>query len=135
VGGATVDGLRALGVRIALDDFGTGYSSLSYMRSLPLHELKIAKEFVDAVTLTPDDEAFVRLIVELARLRGLSVVAEGIETPEQLAVLRALGCDRGQGYLFARPLPASSPVLDAALLAAAGRGGDLVARPLERLIA
>jgi EAL domain-containing protein (putative c-di-GMP-specific phosphodiesterase class I) len=130
LGGAALDGLRTLGVRIALDDFGTGYSSLSYMRSLPLHELKIAKEFVDAVTLTPDDEAFVRLIVELARVRGLSVVAEGIETAEQLAVLRALGCDRGQGYLFARPLAAGSPDLEAALVEAAGRGDDRVVRPV-----
>jgi diguanylate cyclase (GGDEF)-like protein len=89
-GGATLDGLRALGVRLALDDFGTGYSSLSYMRSLPLYSLKIAKEFIDGMTSADEDEAFVRLIVEIARLRGLSVVAEGIETAEQLDRLRAL---------------------------------------------
>jgi diguanylate cyclase (GGDEF)-like protein len=110
-GGATLDGLRALGIRLALDDFGTGYSSLSYMRALPLQSLKIAKEFIDGMTSADEDEAFVRLIVELARLRGLSVVAEGIETQEQLDALRALGCDRGQGYLFARPLDANDPAL------------------------
>jgi diguanylate cyclase (GGDEF)-like protein len=110
-GGATLDGLRALGIRLALDDFGTGYSSLSYMRALPLQSLKIAKEFIDGMTSADEDEAFVRLIVELARLRGLSVVAEGIETQAQLDALRALGCDRGQGYLFARPLDANDPAL------------------------
>jgi EAL domain-containing protein (putative c-di-GMP-specific phosphodiesterase class I) len=67
------------------------------MRSLPLDSLKIAKEFIDGMTSTPDDEALVRLIVELARLRGLRVVAEGIETADQLDALRALHCDRGQG--------------------------------------
>jgi diguanylate cyclase (GGDEF)-like protein len=114
-GGATLDGLRALGLRLALDDFGTGYSSLSYMRALPLESLKIAKEFIDGMTSADEDEAFVRVIVELARLRGLSVVAEGIETQEQLDTLRALGCDRGQGYLFARPLDADDPDLVQAL--------------------
>jgi EAL domain-containing protein (putative c-di-GMP-specific phosphodiesterase class I) len=114
-GGATLDGLRAIGVQLALDDFGTGYSSLSYMRSLPLHSLKIAKEFIDGMTTTPDDEAFVRLIVELARIRGLRVVAEGIENAEQLRALRALGCDRGQGYHFSRPLHAHDPRLVRAL--------------------
>jgi EAL domain-containing protein (putative c-di-GMP-specific phosphodiesterase class I) len=117
-GGATLEGLRALGLRLALDDFGTGYSSLSYMRSLPLQSLKIAKEFIDGMTSTDDDETFVRLIVELARVRGLSVVAEGIETQEQLDALCALGCDRGQGYYFARPLSADDPALIEALGAA-----------------
>jgi diguanylate cyclase (GGDEF)-like protein len=114
-GGETLAGLRALGVQLALDDFGTGYSSLSYMRSLPLHSLKIAKEFIDGMTSTPDDEAFVRLIVELARIRGLRVVAEGIETVEQLDALRTLGCDCGQGYYFSRPQPAHDPQLMRAL--------------------
>jgi EAL domain-containing protein (putative c-di-GMP-specific phosphodiesterase class I) len=110
-GGATLDALRALGVRLALDDFGTGYSSLSYMRSLPLYSLKIAKEFIDGMVSEGEDEAFVRLIVEIARLRGLSVVAEGIETAEQLDCLRVLDCDKGQGYHFARPLDADDPQL------------------------
>jgi diguanylate cyclase (GGDEF)-like protein len=123
-GGATLAALRALGVRLALDDFGTGYSSLSYLRSLPLQSLKIAKEFIDGMTSTDDDAAFVRLIVELARVRGLSVVAEGIETHEQLAALRALGCDRGQGYYFARPLEGDDPQL----LDAAGAAQPLIRR-------
>jgi EAL domain-containing protein (putative c-di-GMP-specific phosphodiesterase class I) len=119
-GAATLNGLKGLGVHLALDDFGTGYSSLSYMRALPLDSLKIAKEFIDGMTSAADDAAFVRLIVELARMRGLRVVAEGIETAEQLAALRAVGCDLGQGYHFARPLHADDPRLAAALgLAAA----------------
>ena len=103
-GGAVLDALRALGVQLALDDFGTGYSSLSYMRSLPLNTLKIAKEFIDGLANSSEDRAFVRLIIELARMRGLRVVAEGIEDAEQLNILRALGCDAGQGFYFARPL-------------------------------
>jgi diguanylate cyclase (GGDEF)-like protein len=114
-GAATLHALKALGLQLALDDFGTGYSSLSYMRALPLDSLKIAKEFIDGMTTAADDAAFVRLIVELARVRGLRVVAEGIETADQLAALRALGCDRGQGYHFARPLEPADPKLTAAL--------------------
>jgi diguanylate cyclase (GGDEF)-like protein len=110
-GGATLNALRGLGIQLALDDFGTGYSSLSYLRSLPLNSLKIAKEFVDGMTRTDDDATFVRLIVELARLRGLRVVAEGIETAEQLTALRAIGCDQGQGYYFSRPLDPDDPNL------------------------
>jgi EAL domain-containing protein (putative c-di-GMP-specific phosphodiesterase class I) len=114
-GGATLDGLRGLGLGLALDDFGTGYSSLSYMRSLPLNTLKIAREFIDGLTRAEDDEAFVRLIVELARVRGLSVVAEGIETADQLMALRALGCQQGQGYYFSRPVAADDPTLTTAM--------------------
>jgi EAL domain-containing protein (putative c-di-GMP-specific phosphodiesterase class I) len=114
-GGATLAALRGLGVHLALDDFGTGYSSLSYLRALPLTSLKVAREFVDGIARDADDAAFVRLIVELARLRGLRVVAEGIETAEQLALLRDFGCDRGQGYHFARPLDPEDPFLLTAL--------------------
>jgi EAL domain-containing protein (putative c-di-GMP-specific phosphodiesterase class I) len=114
-GGATLDGLRELGVRLALDDFGTGYSSLSYLRSLPLSYLKIAKEFVDGLAQSEEDLAFVRLIIELARMRELQVIAEGIEDAEQLNILRSLGCDHGQGYYFAKPLDADDPDLLAAL--------------------
>jgi EAL domain-containing protein (putative c-di-GMP-specific phosphodiesterase class I) len=114
-GGATLDALRDLGVRLALDDFGTGYSSLSYLRSLPLTYLKIAKEFVDGLAQSEEDLAFVRLIVELARMRDLQVIAEGIEDAEQLNILRSLGCDHGQGYYFAKPLDADDPDLLAAL--------------------
>jgi EAL domain-containing protein (putative c-di-GMP-specific phosphodiesterase class I) len=114
-GGATLDGLRELGVRLALDDFGTGYSSLSYLRTLPLSYLKIAKEFVDGLAQSEEDLAFVRLIIELARMRELQVIAEGIEDAEQLNILRSLGCDHCQGYYFAKPLDADDPDLLAAL--------------------
>ncbi|HWT93642.1 MAG TPA: EAL domain-containing protein [Solirubrobacteraceae bacterium] len=91
---------RALGVRVAIDDFGTGWSSLAYLRRLPVDVLKIDRSF-----LTGDEPALVEAIVGLARTLGLRTVAEGIEERAQLDLLRALGCDHGQGYLFARPLP------------------------------
>jgi len=110
-GPATLHALRELGVQVGLDDFGTGYSSLSYLRSLPLDCLKIAREFVDDMTESEEEAAFVRLIVGLASTIGLRVVAEGIETPEQLARLRELGCELGQGYYFSPPLAAFEPRL------------------------
>ena len=85
-------------MRLALDDFGTGYSSLSYLRSFPLDILKIAKPFVDGVTGRREERSFVRLIVELASTLGLEVVAEGIESADQLEALREMGCDLGQGF-------------------------------------
>jgi diguanylate cyclase (GGDEF)-like protein len=116
-GAMMLNGLRDLGVRLALDDFGTGYSSLSYLRTLPLDVLKIAKQFVDGIAIDEADTAFVRLIIELAGTIGLTVVAEGIESAEQLAVLAQLGCDRGQGFYYARPLAD-----ELSWLAEAGRG-------------
>jgi EAL domain-containing protein (putative c-di-GMP-specific phosphodiesterase class I) len=103
-GSAQLNRLRDHGVRLALDDFGTGFSSLRYLRSLPLDILKIAKEFIDGVARDDEDATFVRLIIELAAMRGLDVVAEGIETAAQLDRLRALRCRLGQGFHFARPL-------------------------------
>jgi EAL domain-containing protein (putative c-di-GMP-specific phosphodiesterase class I) len=97
--------LRELGIRIALDDFGTGYSSLSYLHSLPLDALKIAREFVEGLTGAGREASFVGMIVELARTLELQVIAEGIETPAQLAALRAVNAELGQGYLFGRPSP------------------------------
>ena len=101
---ATLRELHEVGVRLALDDFGTGYSSLSYLRSFPLDVLKIAKPFVDGVTGRREERSFVRLIVELAGTLGLEVVAEGIESEAQLAVLREMGCDLGQGFHLSPPL-------------------------------
>jgi EAL domain-containing protein (putative c-di-GMP-specific phosphodiesterase class I) len=101
---ATLRELHETGVRLALDDFGTGYSSLSYLRSFPLDVLKIAKPFVDGVTGRREERSFVRMIIELARTLGLEVVAEGIETAEQLDVLRDMGCDLGQGFYLSPPL-------------------------------
>ncbi len=97
--------LKALGVRIAIDDFGTGHSSLQYLQQLPLDTLKIPKPFIDELD-TPDGEGVLaRAILELGRSFDLHVIAEGIETERQRTRLRELGCTRGQGFLFARPLP------------------------------
>jgi EAL domain-containing protein (putative c-di-GMP-specific phosphodiesterase class I) len=97
--------LRALGVRTALDDFGTGFSSLAYLQELPLDVLKIDQKFVrDAGHGPGPGVAFARAIVSLGAALGLHTVAEGIETPGQRDALAGMGCDLGQGYLFARPL-------------------------------
>lgn len=98
--------LRALGIGLSVDDFGTGYSSLQYLRRFPLESLKIAKTFVDGVAGASHDAAVARAVVELGGTFQLNVVAEGVETIEQHAQLLMLGCDYGQGYLFARPAPA-----------------------------
>lgn len=100
--------LKKCGIRLAIDDFGTGYSSLSYLRSLPVDELKIDKSFVIAMTEEGGDEVIVRSTIDLAHTLGLSVVAEGVEAAEHLAVLRRLGCDVAQGYHIARPLGADA---------------------------
>lgn len=96
--------LGALGVTIAVDDFGTGYSSLSYLRKLPVHSLKIDKLFIDDVAEQRDSQSIVAAVIEMAHLLGLQVTAEGVEQAEQLNVLRHLGCDSLQGFLFFRPL-------------------------------
>ena len=99
--------LRELGVKIALDDFGTGYSSLSYLHSLPLDTLKIAKPFIDGLTSGRRESSFVGMIVDLARTLELEVIAEGIETADQLAALRELKAGLGQGYFLGRPTGAA----------------------------
>jgi EAL domain-containing protein (putative c-di-GMP-specific phosphodiesterase class I) len=101
-----LEGLRALGISISMDDFGTGYSSLSYLHSFPIDVLKIDRSFVGRISEGDQPLQIVRTIIELARVLKIDVVAEGIETSEQYQVLRELGCGFGQGYLFARPLPA-----------------------------
>jgi len=98
--------LKALGVRLGIDDFGTGYSSLRYLQRFPVDVLKIDKSFVDGVDRDDHDAALVRTIVALGDMLGLSTVAEGIERGTQRDLLRAIGCRRGQGYFFARPLDA-----------------------------
>ncbi len=99
--------LRALGVKLVLDDFGTGYSSLSYLKHLPLDTIKIDRSFVAELTGDDANLPIVRAVISLAHGLGIDVVAEGIETKAQLAWLRELECDRGQGYLYSRPLPAA----------------------------
>ena len=103
----TVRRLRSLGVRIALDDFGTGYSSLSHLRKFPIDRIKIDRSFVSSLESNADDRSLVGSILVLARELGKDVVAEGVETAEQLAILAKLGCPKAQGYYFSRPLPAA----------------------------
>jgi diguanylate cyclase (GGDEF)-like protein len=103
---ARLDALKSLGVRLAIDDFGTGYSSLRYLRRFPLDVLKMAKPFVDGLAAGTRDDALAGAIVDLGANLGLDVIAEGIEVGEQADRLGALGCGYGQGYHFARPLPA-----------------------------
>jgi diguanylate cyclase (GGDEF)-like protein/PAS domain S-box-containing protein len=103
---ATLRALKSLGVHIAIDDFGTGYSSLSYLRRFPVDTLKIDRSFVHGLGQDEQNAAIVRSIVALASALRLSVIGEGIENPAERAELRALGCDLGQGYLFARPMAA-----------------------------
>ena len=99
----TLLSLRALGVRVMVDDFGTGYSSLSYLEQFPLSGVKIDRSFVTRLNASQRGGAIIRAIVHLSRELGLEVVAEGVETVEQCAALRALGVDTLQGYLFGRP--------------------------------
>lgn len=100
--------LARLGVHISIDDFGTGYSSLSHLRQLPAEELKIDRSFVFDLAASSDARAVVDAVIRLAHALGLKVVAEGVETEQQYELLRSLGCDELQGFLFAKPMPARS---------------------------
>ncbi|MFN8077724.1 MAG: bifunctional diguanylate cyclase/phosphodiesterase [Kineosporiaceae bacterium] len=100
----TLERLRGWGVRLSIDDFGTGYSSLSYLRRFPVDEVKIDRSFVADVTQWESERELVRAVVDLGRALRLDVVAEGVETPEQLQALRAMGCERAQGFLWAEPV-------------------------------
>jgi EAL domain-containing protein (putative c-di-GMP-specific phosphodiesterase class I) len=98
--------LKAIGVRLAIDDFGTGYSSLSYLRELPIDVVKLDKSFVDGIAVSEQRLALAEGIVQIARTLRLEVVAEGIESEVQRDLLIAMGCQFGQGYLLAMPMPA-----------------------------
>ena len=137
--------LRTLGVRFSLDDFGTGYSSLSYLRRFRFDQIKIDKSFLRDGSDRPDGEAILHAIGGLGRTLGIETVAEGIETPAELAVVRAAGCVYGQGYLFGKPMPPqdlAARLLDQGTseLSTGPDGeidahGDLVMRPVREAIA
>ena len=102
---ASLQAIRAMGVIVAIDDFGTGFSSLSYLAKLPVDTLKIDRSFVIDMTASREGLALVSTIINLAHSLKLKVVAEGVETEEQSRLLRLLGCDEMQGFLFSKPVP------------------------------
>jgi predicted signal transduction protein with EAL and GGDEF domain len=125
--------LRRRGMTIAIDDFGTGYSSLGYLRQFPCDRIKIAQEFVSGLTSTSESAAIVKATIGLGQALGMVVIAEGVESREQLDLLRAWGCDEVQGYYFSRPIAPEEVV---ALVANGGtiRGKDTIPDPSEVLL-
>ena len=104
----TLADLKSLGVKLSIDDFGTGFSSLGRLKNFPIDELKVDQGFVKGLGTDQQDTALVHAIVAMAHALNLSVTAEGVENETQLAHLRSLGCQRGQGFYLARPMPASA---------------------------
>ncbi len=103
---AALDHIHDLGIQISVDDFGTGYSSLSYLKRLPLDKLKIDRSFVQDITVDPDDAVICKTIISMAHNLNMEVIAEGVETKEQLKIIQDCGCEQYQGYLYSEPLPA-----------------------------
>jgi diguanylate cyclase (GGDEF)-like protein len=133
--GSVVERLRARGLRIAIDDFGTGYSSLLYLRRFPIDRIKIAQEFVKDIGINANDTAIVKAAIGLARELGIRVIAEGVETADQVRLLHRWGCRQAQGFYFAAPMPPEDvlPLLRSGsvmrLLAATGRGARAAVKP------
>ena len=117
-----LDAIKAMGIRLSIDDFGTGYSSLAYLKSFPISELKIDRSFVSGVPEDEDGAAIVNAIILIGHTLGMTVVAEGVETSEQLEFIKSRGCDSYQGFLLSKPLPAEE---FQQLLLRLGRSGDI----------
>jgi len=98
--------LHGFSIRVAMDDFGTGYSSLAYLKKFPIHLLKIDRSFIRELDRDPEDQTIVKAILAMARSLGIEVIAEGVETVEQLDLLKSFGCDLAQGFLFGEAVPA-----------------------------
>jgi diguanylate cyclase (GGDEF)-like protein/PAS domain S-box-containing protein len=115
---STLESIREHGIRLAIDDFGTGYSSLSYLKRFPINKLKIDRSFVEGLPEDADDAAIVKATIAIAHALNLTIIAEGVETREQLEFLKVLCCEEVQGYYFSRPLPANE------LMGLLGQGFD-----------
>ena len=101
-----LEACQAIGIRVSLDDFGTGYSSLSRLMRLPMNLVKIDRSFIQHIVTDERSKALVASIIDITHTLGMRCLAEGVETAEQLSIIRELGCDEAQGYWFAKPLPA-----------------------------
>ena len=132
---ASLEALRRLGVRIAIDDFGSGYSSIGRLRSLPIDQIKLSRQFLGGMSTSPRDRAILDAMVALARALDVTMVVGGVERRDQLALLREAGCGRAQGFLFARPMPADrvGPWLDGWARSTSMTDGAMVAPLLAKV--